>query len=106
MKKQLKPSKNVLNINPKNINSLLNLGKIYSQLGRFKDSENYYIKVLEIESNNFSALYELIKINKKTHKSSRLKMSTITIIKIILTTFMLILFLLKMLNIKKIIKRN
>ena len=44
---------------------MLNLGKIYSQLGRFKDSENYYIKVLQIETNNFSALYELIKINKK-----------------------------------------
>ena len=61
----IKTFKNVLNINPKNINSLLNLGKIYSQLGRFKDSENYYIKVLQIETNNFSALYELIKINKK-----------------------------------------
>lgn len=56
---------NVLKINEKNINALFNLGKIYFELGKFEISENYYNKVIENEPNNFRALYELIKINKK-----------------------------------------
>ena len=45
----------VLNINEKNINALFNLGKIYSEIGKFKISEKYYNKVIEEEPYNFNA---------------------------------------------------
>ena len=49
----------------KKYKSLFNLGKIYSEIGKFKISEKYYNKVIEEEPYNFNAFYQLIKLDKK-----------------------------------------
>ena len=65
--------KNVIKINEQNVNSIFNLGKIYSQQGKFELAKTYYDKILQIDKNNLEALYELIKIDKIQISADTLK---------------------------------
>ncbi len=69
----IKVFNNILKINKINKNALFNLAKIYSDIGKFSSSEQYYNKILEDEPQNFKALYELIKINKNYLDSNKIK---------------------------------
>ena len=56
----------------KNINSLFNLAKAYSDL-ELKIAENYYNEVIKNDPTNIGAKYELIKINNKYLTNDLLK---------------------------------
>jgi len=69
----IKVFNNILKINKINKDALFSLAKIYSEIGKFSISEEYYNKILEDEPQNFKALYELIKINKNYLDSNIIK---------------------------------
>ena len=48
-----------INIQPKNVSALNNLGTVCRELGETKDAVGYYKKVIEIEPNNTNAYYNL-----------------------------------------------
>ena len=64
---------NVLKINKKNINALFKVAKINLEFGKLKLSEHYYNEIINYEPNNYEAIYELIRINKKYLTSDLIK---------------------------------
>ena len=52
----------ILEINSKNINALINLGRIYTEKGNFKKSIEYYLLVLKSEPKHYGVHYEIIKL--------------------------------------------
>ncbi len=54
-----------LKIDEKNKNTLINLAEVYTDKGNFEKAENYYLLVLDLEKNNYSIIYKLIKLKKK-----------------------------------------
>jgi len=49
-------------INPKNVQALINLGNLYREIGQLKQAEHYYKQALLIDNNNFIAINNMANI--------------------------------------------